>query len=125
MYDETLTEQWTNLGPSNDDFTMAITADDHGHVISASTENCDFDGVSRFEDCRLILRSYDDEGTLRWQHNAERGNAEFLGPQLFRPGSKADIEVDRYGFVYVSAFHERPLGGGGTRPEWWAEKHHP
>ncbi len=125
MYDDTLSEQWTVDGPANGDFAMAVTADDHGHIAVASTENCNFDGVSRFIDCRLVLRSYDEEGTLRWQHNAEDGNTEFLGPLLFRPGAKADIEVDRYGYVYVSAFHERPIGGGETRSEWWAERHHP
>lgn len=125
MYDDTLAEQWTVEGPSNEDFSMAVTADDHGHIVVASTENCSFDSVSRYEDCRLVLRSYDEAGVLRWQHNAEAGNSEFLGPLLFRPGAKADIEVDRFGYVYVSALHERPLGGGDTRSDWWAQKHHP
>ncbi len=125
MYDDTLSEQWTVQGPANGDFAMAVTADDHGHIVVASTENCNFDGISQFMDCRLILRSYDEDGGLRWQHNAENGGSEFLGPLLFRPGAKSDIEVDRFGYVYVSAFHERPLGGGETRSEWWAQQHHP
>lgn len=125
MYDDALLEQWTSTGAATGSFAMAITADDHGHIIVAASEDCTFNGTSRFEDCRLVLRSYGEGGELRWQHTAEDGGSEFLGPLLFRPGAKADVEVDRFGYVYVSAFHERSLGGGATRPEWWAEQHHP
>ncbi len=124
-YDSALLEEWTVDGPGNDDFGLAVTVDDHGHTAVAFTENCNFIDPFGFNDCRLVLRSYDGSGVMRWQHIAEDSGSEFTGPLFFRPGAKPDIEVDRYGYIYVTALHDRPLGGGETRPQWWAEKHHP
>ena len=124
-YDDALLEQWTVDGPGNNDFALAVTADEHGHIAAVFAENCNLTEVFGYSDCRLVVRSYDTQGAMRWQHVAEGDASEFTGPLLFRPGSKADIEVDRYGYIYVTALHDRPLGGGETRGEWWAEQHHP
>lgn len=125
-YDDGLLEEWTVGGPSNGDFAQAITTDGFGRAVVASTENCSLNsGAGLFESCRLVIRSYSRGGVLRWQHNAEGDEQEFNGPVLWLPGFKADIEVDRYGYVYVSAQHRLPLGGDERRSEWWAEKHHP
>ncbi len=124
-YDSALLEEWTVDGPGNDDFGLAVTVDDHGHTVVAFTENCNFTNPFGYNDCRLVLRSYDGSGAMRWQHVAEDSGSEFTGPLFYRPGAKPDVEVDRYGYIYVTALHDRPLGGGETRPQWWAEKHHP
>ncbi|MGH1348899.1 MAG: hypothetical protein ACRBN8_45620 [Nannocystales bacterium] len=103
-----------------------MTTDAFGRTIAVSTETCSFNaGAALFDACRLVVRSYDREGQMRWQHQAEGTDPEFNGPVLFLPGFKADVEVDRYGYVYVSAQHRLPLGGDERRSEWWAEKHHP
>ena len=125
-YDDELIEEWTLDGPSNDDFAQAVTTDAFGRTIAVSTETCSLNAAGAlFDSCRLVVRSYDREGQLRWQHQAEGSDPEFNGPVLFLPGFKADVEVDRYGYVYVSAQHRLPLGGDERRSEWWAEKHHP
>ena len=125
-YDEDLLEDWTVDGPANDDFAQAVTTDAFGRAIVASTETCSLNAAGGlFESCRLVVRSYDRDGQLRWQHQAEGSDPEFNGPVLFLPGFKADVEVDRFGYVYVSAQHRLPVGGDERRSEWWAEKHHP
>ncbi len=125
-YNDSLVSQWTVDGPANTDFSLAVTEDSFGRVVVASTETCSFNAATAaFDDCRLVLRSYDSEGTLRWQHIAEGGDPEFVGPLLARPGFNADIETDRLGYVYVSAQHQLPVGGNEERSEWWSERHHP
>ncbi len=125
-YDEGLVERWTVQGAANGDFAQAVTVDDFGRTLVASTEGCELNAAGGlFDTCVLALRSYDDEGQLRWEHLAEGGDPEFNGPVLFLPGFKADLETDRFGYVYVSAQHRLPLGGGERRSEWWMEKHHP
>lgn len=125
-YDDALLEDWTVDGPANDDFAQAVTTDAFGRAIVVSTETCSLnvDG-GLFDSCRLVVRSYSRDGQLRWQHQAEGSEQELNGPVLWLPGFKADVETDRYGYVYVSAQHRLPLGGDQIRSEWWAEKHHP
>lgn len=125
-YDAGLVERWTVLGAANGDFAQAVTVDDFGRTVVASTESCELNAAGGlFDSCVLALRSYDGDGQLRWEHLAEGADAEFNGPVLFLPGFKADVETDRFGYVYVSAQHRLPLGGGERRSEWWMEKHHP
>lgn len=126
-YDSDLLEEWTLSGPANTDFALAVDADPFGRVVVVSAETCELNlDIVRFDGCRLVLRSYDnDDGTLRWQHVAESSDDEFVGLTLPRPGFKADVTTDELGYVYVSAEHELPIGENEARSEWWAERHHP
>ena len=125
-YTEDLLEDWTQTGPANDDFAQAVDTDAFGRVVVGSTETCSLNVEDAlFDSCRLVLRSYTRDGQLRWQHQAEGGDAEFNGPVIFLPGFKADVETDRFGYVYLSAQHRLPTMPGDERSEWWAEKHHP
>ena len=125
-YSDDLIPGWEDQGTQDGGFTVAVAADHRGRAVSVSTEACDFDDTSfAFLDCRLTVRKYSPDGDVLWLEQSEGGAQEFNGPVLLLPGFHADVEFDRYGYVYFSAPHEFQAGDGSARSEWWMQKHHP
>lgn len=124
-YDARLSPLWTETGPNNTGFGQAVTVDDFGNIISLVLETCSYEAaLFAYTNCRLIARKRSPGGTLIWQYQAASGQAEFAGPALVFPGFKADVEVDRFGYSYMTALHRPPVGGTPTA-RWWATKHNP
>ncbi len=118
------TEEWTREGPADTGFVQAITHDEDGNVVAASTEGCELNAAAlSYWHCALRVRKYEaSDGAETWSVAGESGAAVFNGPLLYAAGVKLDLELDRYGFAYVSALYrsESP-----DRGEWWAARLHP
>lgn len=125
-YDDDFNVIWTADGAANDSFALSVDTDDFGNLAFVSAETCGFNqAAAQFVDCRMVVRKNTIDGELVWQFLSAGGAAEFDGPLLFLPGFKSDLTIDRVGYVYATGFHRRPVGGGETRREWWAQQLNP
>ncbi|KIG17625.1 Endo-1,4-beta-xylanase A precursor [Enhygromyxa salina] len=117
-YDPNGAMQWDVVVPITDlGVVAALAIDPWGEVVAVSTEGCSSPGL-RYESCDLAIRKYDPSGQLMWEQIYPGGG--FLGPNLLFLGFDAAVEVDRFGYVYVSAI---AYDVGGTN--WWARKLNP
>lgn len=125
-YSDDLLPRWEDTAAPTGAFTQAVGTDHLGRIVTLSTEACELNTDSlAFEDCRLVVRKYSQNGTVLWQDQPEGGNREFNGPVLLLPGFKPDVEFDRLGYIYFSALHEFQAADGSARSEWWMQKYHP
>ncbi len=110
-------EDWTLDIPANEGVTAAVGVDPFGEVVTVSTEDCVVT-PSRYEECALVVRKYDGEGSMMWE--VAYADETFSGPVFALPGFDASLAFDRYGYVYVSAIVYTPAG-----TDWWARKLNP
>ncbi|MFV8755763.1 hypothetical protein ACNOYE_34865 [Nannocystaceae bacterium ST9] len=110
-------EDWTLDIPASEGVTAAVGVDPFGEVVTVSTEDCVVT-PSRYEECALVVRKYDGEGSLMWE--VAYADEIFSGPVFALPGFDASLAFDRYGYVYVSAIVYTPAG-----TDWWARKLNP
>ena len=110
-------EDWTLDVPSNAGVTAAVGVDPFGEIVTVSTENCVVAAV-RYEECDLLVRKYDGEGSMMWE--VAYVDETFSGPVFSLPGFDASLTFDRFGYVYVSAVVYTPAG-----TDWWARKLNP
>lgn len=94
----------------------AVDVDPWGEIVVVSTERCTLDDIT-YRNCELVVHKYDADGDQMWE---ERYDSGFLGPELLLPGLNASVEIDRYGYIYVTAVTDSVDGG-----DWWARKLHP
>lgn len=110
-------EDWTLDVQANEGVTAAVGVDPFGEVVTVSTENCIL-VPSRYEECALVVRKYDDQGAMMWE--VAYADETFSGPVFALPGFDASLAFDRFGYVYVSAVVYTPAG-----TDWWARKLNP
>jgi hypothetical protein len=95
----------------------AVAVDPFGEVVTVATEYCALVGI-RYESCDLVVRKYDASGGLMWEQPYPGGG--FLGPNLALLGFDASIDIDRFGYIYITAI---AYDVDGT--DWWARKLNP